>query len=335
MKLIIQIPCYNEEETLAGVIESLPRAVDGFDEVEYLIINDGSTDRTAAVARECGVHHLVQFNGNRGLAKGFVAGIDACLKLGADVIVNTDADNQYDASSIPDLVRPVVLGKADIVVGDRQVDSIESFSTTKKRLQQFGSWVVRLASDSDIPDATSGFRALSRDAALGLFVTGEFTYTLETIIQAGAARLKLAAVPVKTNPPTRKSRLFKSTLGYVRRSMGTIIRIYTMYNPLKSFFVLASFFLLAGLAAGFRFLYYFIVNDGATGHIQSLILAAILILAAFQIGLSGIVADLISANRKLLESLLRRVRELEAGAHRTTPQKVDVPPERGETESLS
>jgi hypothetical protein len=210
------------------------------------------------------------------------------------------------------LVRPILEGKADMVIGDRQVDTVSSFSSTKKRLQRFGSWVVRHASKSEIPDATSGFRAISRDAAMGLFVTNEFTYTLETIIQAGTARLKLAAVPVRTNPPMRRSRLFKSMWGYIQRSFGTIVRIYTMYNPLKSFLTVAFLFFLAGMVAGGRFLYYFFTTEGATGHTQSLILAAILILSSFQIALSGFVADLIGANRKLLESLLKRVRRLES-----------------------
>ncbi|MCP4606461.1 MAG: glycosyltransferase family 2 protein [Proteobacteria bacterium] len=314
MKLVIQIPCYNEEKTLPGAIADLPREVEGFDEVEYLVINDGSTDRTTEVARDCGVHHLVQFSGNRGLARGFMAGLDACLRVGADVIVNTDADNQYDASFIPALVKPIVDGKADMVIGDRQIDSVSSFSPTKKRLQRFGSWVVRLASASDVPDATSGFRALSREAALSLFVTSEFTYTLETIIQAGAARMKLDAIPIRTHPPVRKSRLFSSMWGYIKRSAGTIVRIYTMYNPLRSFLRVALLFFAIGLLAAGRFLYFFFTTSGPTGHTQSLILAAIMILVAFQIALSGVVADLIGANRKLLESVLRRVRSLEADA---------------------
>lgn len=312
MKLIIQLPCFNEEKTLPDAMAGLPREVPGFDTVEFLVIDDGSVDKTAETAKALGIHHLVRFAGNRGLARGFMAGLDACIRLGADVIVNTDADNQYDPSCIPDLVRPIVEGRADLVIGDRQVGSVNSFSSTKKSLQRFGSWVVRQASGSQVPDATSGFRAISREAALGMFVTNEFTYTLETIIQAGAARLRIDAVPVRTNPPTRESRLFHSMWGYIRRSLITILRIYTMYNPLKTFMTLAVFFLIGGLIAGGRFLYFFFTVDGVTGHTQSLILAAILILASFQIALSGLVADLVGANRKILESVLKRVRSLES-----------------------
>ncbi|MDD5309522.1 MAG: glycosyltransferase family 2 protein [Deltaproteobacteria bacterium] len=314
MKLVIQIPCYNEEKTLPEAFAALPKQVEGFDEVEVLIIDDGSRDRTVAVARELGIHHIVHFPGNRGLARGFMAGLDAALRVGADVIVNTDADNQYDASFIPALVKPILDGRADMVIGDRQVDQVSEFSATKKRLQRFGSWVVRRASATEVPDATSGFRALSREAALSLFVTSNYTYTLETIIQAGAARLAITGVPVRTNAPTRESRLLRGMWNYVKRSMGTIIRIYTMYHPLRTFLTIAALFFLAGVAAAGRFVYYFVTTDGQTGHTQSLILAAILILASFQIALSGFVADLVGANRKLIESVLRRVRSLEAGA---------------------
>jgi glycosyltransferase involved in cell wall biosynthesis len=312
MKLIIQLPCFNEEKTLPDAVAGLPRKVAGFDDVEFLIIDDGSTDNTAEVAKSVGIHHIVRFAGNRGLAKGFIAGLDACLRLGADVIVNTDADNQYDPACIPELVRPIVEGRADMVIGDRQVDTVQDFSNTKKRLQRFGSWVVRCASGAQVPDATSGFRAISRDAALGMFVTNEFTYTLETIIQAGAQRMRIDAVKVRTNPPTRKSRLFHSMWGYIRRSFGTILRIYTMYHPLKTFLTLALLFFIGGVIAGSRFLYFFFTTQGETGHVQSLILAAILILASFQIALSGFVADLVGANRKILESILKRVRRLES-----------------------
>lgn len=322
MKLVIQIPCFNEAETLSETIAALPREIPGFDEIEYLIIDDGSSDNTVEVARQSGIQHIVHFARNRGLARGFMAGLDAAIQLGADVIVNTDADNQYDASFIPLLVQPILEGRADMVIGDRQVAGVNSFSRTKKQLQKFGSWVVRLASASEIPDATSGFRALSREAALSLFVTSDFTYTLETIIQAGAAKLKMQAVPIGTNPPRRNSRLFRSTLGYIRRSASTIIRIYTMYNPLRTFLRLAMIFLLLGLVAGGRFLYYYFTTPGDTGHVQSLIFAAIMILAAFQIALSGVVADIVGANRKLIESGLKRIRKLEAGLLSTESTRV-------------
>jgi glycosyltransferase involved in cell wall biosynthesis len=312
MKLVIQIPCYNEEQTLPETVADLPREVPGFDSVELLVVDDGSTDRTAEVAREVGIDHIVRFPGNRGLAKAFMAGLDAALRVGADVIVNTDADNQYDATFVPELVAPIVNGEADMVIGDRRVDRVAEFSATKKRLQKFGSWVVRKASAADVPDATSGFRAISREAALSLFVTSEFTYTLETIIQAGAAQMTLAAVPIKTNPKTRESRLFRGMWSYIRRSAATIVRIYTMYNPLKTFLTLAAVFLVAGLIFGGRWLYFFFTTEGQTGHTQSLILTAILILAAFQIALFGMIADLVGANRKLLEAVLKRVRKLEA-----------------------
>jgi glycosyltransferase involved in cell wall biosynthesis len=327
MKLVIQIPCLDEAQTLPATLAALPREVEGFDEVELLVVDDGSSDGTARVARENGVRQVVRFAGNRGLARAFTAGLDASLRLGADVIVNTDADNQYDAGCIPELVRPILEGRAEMVVGDRRVDSVEDFSAAKKSLQRFGSWVVRRASDLDVPDATSGFRALSREAALALTVTSDFTYTLETLIQAGASRLAVEAVPVRTNPKTRESRLFGGTWSYVRRSMGTIVRIYTMYHPLRTFLVLALLFLLGGLVAGGRFLYFFFTTEGPTGHTQSLILAAILVLAAFQIALFGMIADLVGANRKLLEGVSRRVRRIESEPARSGRETTD---EQGE-----
>jgi glycosyltransferase involved in cell wall biosynthesis len=316
VKLVIQIPCFNEEATLPSTLACLPREVEGFDEVELLVVDDGSTDDTARVARERGVHHLVRFAGNRGLAQAFSAGIAAALRVGADVIVNTDADNQYDPSAIQSLVRPILEGQADMVVGDRQVARVADFSVTKKRLQKLGSWVVCKASGLDVPDAASGFRAFSREAALGLVVTDDFTYTLETIIQAGAGRLAVAAVPVRTNPRVRESRLANGMWRYVGRSAATILRVYTMYRPLRLFLTLALLSLAGGLAVAGRFLCIMLTSEGPTGHTQSLILAAILILAAFQLALFGMVADLVGANRKLLEGLGRRVRRVEAGCAR-------------------
>lgn len=313
MKLIIQIPCFNERETLAQTVAELPRALPGIDCLEYLVIDDGSHDGTAEVARACGVHHVVRFTHNRGLARAFMAGIDACLRLGADVIVNTDADNQYAASDIPRLIEPILAGRAEVVVGDRQVQQIAEFSSLKKRLQRLGSWVMRLASHTGVPDATSGFRAYAREAALRLFVTNEFTYTLETLIQTGHANLAICSVPVGTNPRTRDSRLFRSIPQYVRRSVATILRIYTMYRPLRAFLGVAALLFVAGLGLGVRFLYFHFTAQGAAGHIQSVILAATLLLLAFTVLLFGMLADLVGANRKLLEEILLRLRRLEYG----------------------
>ena len=310
MKLMIQIPCFNERETLAETVRDLPTAIDGVDCIEYLIIDDGSTDGTSDKARELGVHHIVRFPQNRGLARGFMAGIDACLKLGADIIVNTDADNQYCGEDIPALISPLLAGEADLVVGDRQVDTVAHFSSTKKKLQKFGSWVVRLASNTRIPDATSGFRAIRRDAALRMFVTSEFTYTLETLIQAGQARMAVAAVPIRTNAKTRESRLFRNIPEYLQRSASTILRIYTMYRPLQAFLALFTLLFLCGTGLGVRFLYFHFTEEN-TGHVQSLILASILIISAFMVLLVGLLADLVSANRKLLQDAIIRLRRLE------------------------
>ena len=316
MKLIIQIPCYNEREHLAATLADLPAEIPGVDAIEVLIIDDGSTDGTADLARELGVHHLVQFRGNRGLAKGFMAGVDACLRLGADIIVNTDADNQYNGGDIPALVEPILAGRADLVVGDRQVEKVADFSATKKRLLKIGSWVVRLASGTRVPDAPSGFRAISREAALRMFVTSEFTYTLETLIQAGQARFAVDAVPVRTNPKTRESRLFAGTLQYLRRSAGTIIRIYTMYRPLRTFLLLASILFSLGILLGVRFLV-FHLTEAQAGHVQSLILAAIFLISAFIVLVSGLLADLVGANRKILEDVITRLRRLEYDTEQT------------------
>lgn len=311
MKLFIQIPCLNEAETLAQTIRELPREIPGISSVQILVIDDGSSDATSEVARAAGAHHVVRHRQNRGLARAFLSGIDAALKLGADIIVNTDADNQYQAKDIPRLVEPIVQGRADMVIGNRRVEKVADFSASKRLLQRFGSWVVRQASDTQIPDTTSGFRALSREAALQLFVHDEYTYTLETIIQAGAQRIALAHVPISTNPATRPSRLIASIPRYVRRSAGTILRVYAMYRPLKAFSLLSLVFLLGGVALGARFLYYYFSEPNYSGHIQSLILTAILIVVGFLVFLVGLLADLIAANRRLVEDIRARVRRLE------------------------
>ena len=302
MKLIIQIPCYNEAETLTIALDALPRKIEGIDEIEYLIINDGSTDETVKVAKDWGVNYVVHFCKNKGLAKGFMAGIDACLRNGADIIVNTDADNQYCGDDIEKLVRPILEKKADIVIGARPIDSTEHFSPLKKKLQHIGSKTVRIASGTDIPDAPSGFRAYSREAALRLNVVNQYTYTLETIIQAGHNRIPMMSVPVRTNPELRKSRLFHSMFGYVKKSMITILRSFLMYKPLKFFGVIGTIFCLLGTALGVRFIVYLCMGQG-TGHVQSLILVAIFMLTGVISYLIGLQADIIAANRKILEDV--------------------------------
>jgi glycosyltransferase involved in cell wall biosynthesis len=311
LKLIIQIPCLNEAATLPATLGDLPRAVPGFDTVEWLIIDDGSTDDTVEVARRHGVHHIVRFNANKGLAVAFQAGMDACLKLGADVIVNTDADNQYVGEDVLKLVEPIVARRADMVVGDRRVHGHPEFSTTKKTLQRVGSWVVRRASGTDVPDATSGFRAYTRDAALRLNVVSRFTYTLETLIQAGKSDIAVASVPIRTNPKSRESRLFKSTFQYVTRSIGTIVRIWTMYGPLPAFLLPALVFALLGSGLVGRFLWHYVTTPGPTGRIQSLVLGAALIIVAFLLVMLGIIGDLLRGNRLLTERTLHRVRHIE------------------------
>ena len=311
MKLIIQIPCLNEEATLPETLADLPREVDGFDVVEWLVIDDGSTDATADVARECGVDHIVRFTANKGLAIAFQAGVDAALKLGADVIVNTDADNQYRGDEIPKLVRPIIDGKADVVVGNRMIRQHEEFSRVKKFLQVWGSWVVRQASGTDVPDTTSGFRAYSREAALRLNVVSRFSYTLETLIQAGKSDLAVTHIPIGTNPKTRESHLFRSTSEYIRRSVGTILRIYAMHEPLRVFFTLAAVVGLGGLILFGRFAWYYATEPGPTGHVQSLIIGGVLLIFAAQLAVLGVVADLVRANRVLAERSLQRLRKIE------------------------
>ncbi len=311
MKLIIQIPCLNEEDQLAATVVDLPRTVPGVDEVEYLVIDDGSTDRTIEVAREAGVHHIVKLTNNKGLAFAFQAGLDASLKLGADVIVNTDADNQYAASDIASLVAPIVDHQADMVVGDRDVMSIDHFSPVKKRLQKLGSWVIRQASDTDVPDATSGFRAYNREAALRLTVVSKFTYTLESLIQAGKSLVAVTHVRVSTNPKTRESRLFPSMWTYIRRNMGSIFRIYTGYEPLQIFSLLAVVLGVGGLLAWTPLLWDWAVHGDRSGHLQSVIFGAVLLLASLQVFALGVIADLVAANREVTQRALERVRRIE------------------------
>jgi glycosyltransferase involved in cell wall biosynthesis len=309
-KLFIQIPCLNEADTLPATLADLPRAIPGIDRVEVLVIDDGSTDGTAAVARAHGVEHIVRFRRRRGLAAAFMAGIDACLTLGADFIVNTDGDNQYAGRDIPTLVAPLLAGGADLVIGDRNIQDIEHMSRAKKRLQQIGSWVVRQVSGTQVPDTTSGFRAYTREAALRLTIVSEFSYTLESIIQAGKKRIAVTHVPVSTNPRTRESRLFGSAWIYLKASAATIVRIYAMYEPLKVFSTIGLVMFGAGFAISVRFLYYYWTGTGM-GHLQSLILSAVLLIVGFQIALIGLVADVISGNRKLIEDLLYRVKRFE------------------------
>lgn len=305
-KLIIQVPCYNEQETLSVTLAELPRVVEGFETVEWLVIDDGSSDRTVEVARRSGADHIVSLPHNQGLAKAFMAGIEASLKAGADVIVNTDADNQYSAASIPALVRPILDGSAQIVVGARPISQIDEFSVVKKALQRLGSAVVRLASGTRIPDAPSGFRAFHRDAALRLYVFGSYTYTLETIIQAGRKNIPIVSVPVDVNPATRPSRLVRSIPSYVYRSVLSIARIFVLYKPFRFFFVLASFVALPGVILGSRFILNYLNGNGA-GHVQSLILAAILIVTAMVIFVAGVLSDLTASNRLLLEEVRMRL----------------------------
>ena len=315
MKLIIQIPCYNEAETLEVTLNDLPKHIDGIDEIEYLIINDGSKDNTVEVAKRWGVHHVVNFKQNQGLAKGFIAGLDGCLRCGADIIVNTDADDQYKGEDIEKLVRPILDGEADVVIGARPIDQTEHFSYIKKKLQHLGSWTVRKASNTGIPDAPSGFRAYSREAAMKMNVVNDYTYTLETIVQAGREKIPMISVPIRTNGELRPSRLFKSIWGYVKKSMLTILRAYVMYKPLKAFSLLCVPFVTIGLAIGIRFLYY-MAHGTSSGHVQSLILGCTLIIIGFLIFVLGILADTIAANRRILQDVQLHVKRIEYGESR-------------------
>lgn len=302
MKLIIQIPCYNEAGTLAIALGALPRKVEGFDKVEWLIINDGSRDDTVKVAKECGVDHIVNFKQNRGLAKGFMAGIKQCLAQGADVIVNTDADNQYEADDIPKLTKPILEHKAEYVIGARPISQTDHFSPAKKFLQKLGSWVVRKASNTNIPDAPSGFRAMSRECAKQLNVYNNYTYTLETIIQAGQKNIPLTSVPIRTNEDLRPSKLLSSIPNYIKKSVVTIVRIFVVYKPFKFFMSIAFVLFVLGFLLGLRFLYFWLSGNG-DGHVQSVILASVLMGMGFQTGLIAFVADLLAVNRQLLEEI--------------------------------
>ena len=310
MKLIIQIPCFNEAETLEVTLNDLPKHIDGIDEIEYLIIDDGSHDNTAEVAKKWGVHYVVRFRRNKGLAKGFMAGLDACLKNGADVIVNTDADNQYCGADIETLVRPILDKKAHIVIGERPIDDTEHFTPLKKKLQHFGSWVVRKASKTTIPDAPSGFRAYSREAAMRINVINDYTYTLETIVQSGREKMAVMSVPIRTNPELRESRLFHSMWGYIKKSMLTIVRTYLMYRPLYFFFMLGSILALVGVGFFVRYFVFFCSGEGG-GHLQSLILASTLLIVGFQTIVVGLLGDVISANRKILQDVQYHVRKMD------------------------
>ena len=310
MKLIIQIPCLNEELSLPITLEDLPKQIEGIDSIETLIIDDGSTDKTVEVAKKLGVHHVLQFTNNKGLAKAFISGINQSLKLGADIIVNTDADNQYFGGDIVKLIQPILKKDSDIVVGDRQVETIRHFSPIKIFLQKFGSWVVRQLSGTEVPDATSGFRAYSRDAALQLNVVSDFTYTIETIISAGKKNLAIAHIPVKTNTKLRESRLFPSIRVYLQRSLVTMLKVYSMYRPLRLFTLAGGTTFLLGFAIGCRYLFFFFMGQ-TEGHIQSLILSAILLIVGFQIIMMGIAAELISVNRQLLEDIQLRIKKKE------------------------
>ncbi len=310
MKLIVQIPCLNEEKSLEHTVKDIPREIPGISRVEVLVIDDGSTDNTVDVAKNAGVDHIVRHLRTKGLAKTFYEGLNTCLKLGADIIVNTDGDNQYNAGDIEKLIQPVLKQKADIVVGDRQTDTIPHFSFTKKKLQKIGSFVVRKLSGTNIPDVVSGFRAFSREAALQLNIVSTFSYTIETIIQAGKKHMTIVSVPIRTNPETRKSRLFKNIPLFLEHSVSTMIRMYTMFQPLKSFVFIGSLCILAGMIPSIRFLYFYLSGDGS-GHIQSLILAAVLFIIGFQVYVIGLLADVLGFNRKLTEEILLRLKRME------------------------
>ncbi len=322
MKLIIQIPCLNEEQALPVTLKDLPKQIKGIDIIETLVVSDGSTDRTVEVAQKLGVNHVVSYNQTKGLARAFQTGLNAALQLGADIIVNTDADNQYRGEDIAKLVQPILDGQASMVVGCRDIDQIEHFSENKKKLQKLGSWVVRQLSSTDIPDTTSGFRAYSREAALKLNIVSDFTYTLETIIQAGNKDIPLAHVSIRTNEKLRESRLFTGTADYLKRSIPNILRIYAMYRPLRVFSYVGITVMTLGLLVSLRFVFSYIMEPSVSRHIQSLIIAAALLIIGFQIMVIGLLSDIIAANRKLIEEALYRIKRFELSFNKAADEEI-------------
>ena len=320
IKLVIQIPCYNEEKTLPLTVEEIPRQIPGVDCVEILVVDDGSTDNTVKAAEKAGVDHIVKHVHRKGLAHAFMTGLDASLRSGAHIIVNTDGDNQYRGEDIPKLIAPILDGKAEIVIGDRRTDGIEHFRASKKKLQKVGSMVVRLLSNTRVPDAVSGFRAYNRDAAMQVNILSSFSHTIETILQAGGKHLAVVSVPVGTNPKTRESRLFKHPIQFLEQSVATMLRTYTMYYPLRVFSLIGGLLILGGLVPSIRFLVFFLMGEGS-GHVQSLILAAVLLVIGFQILVIGLLADMTSLNRKLIEEILLRIKKIELDTRNSDNRK--------------